>query len=207
MKQVYMNARLHPLPVAARREPVDWIFSQGERWLLLTPPRLRRLAALLGLEDARVSRLFGMVRRWHPRPGDFGRALGVETPPQPTPPYPPAVCPCCDRVHAPHPEDAARPCPECLDAASLPDTAHAADRRLDLRVRSRMLREDPLAFDENTLNEYWRINRRRRLRRDWEGAVRRILLGRSYRDVARELHCSIGLLHKKVSEARHWEWN
>ena len=209
MKQVYVNSRLYPLPVATSRpQPREWIFSLGDRWLLLTPPRLLRLGTLLGLEDVRVANLLGAVRRWHPHPERFCRAFGMEETRQTLPPdYPPAVCPECGNVHTPHPEDAARICPECVAKKPPADTPRAAEERLDLRVRSRLLREDPDAFSDGALAPNWRINKRRRLDRDWDCAVNRILLGHRYRDVAEEFDCSVGLLHRKVSEARHWEWN
>lgn len=216
MKNVYINSRLHPLPVgipALPRAAREWIFSLGDRWLLLTPPRLRRVAARIGLEDIRTARLLRAVRRWHPHPEDFCRALGVEEAVQPAPRNSiPVVCPSCDNVHYPHPADAFDPCPECVGAVAAADRRRplplrVAEEQVDRRLRSRLLREDPSAFDAGVLSPNWRINRRRRLDRDWDGAINRILLGRSYRSVAREFDCSPGLLHKKVSEAKHWEWN
>lgn len=209
MKQVYVNSHLRPLPVAVSRpEPRQWIFTGGDKWLLLTPPRLLRIAILLGLEDGRVSGLLGAVRRWHPHPERFCRALGVEEASQ-VPPrdYPPAVCPECGNVHNPHPEEAAERCSECAARERPADTPRAAEKRVDARVRARMLKDDPGAFEEGALNPFWRMNRHRRLERDWSGAVNRILLGRPYREVAREFNCSVGVLHKKVTEARSWEWN
>lgn len=215
LKQIYINSRLHPLPVATPARlpaPREWIFSQGDRWLRLTPPRLRRLAIMLGLEDPRVGALLHEVRRWHPHPEHFCRLLGVEEVVQTNARnYIPVVCPNCDNVHYPHPEDALRPCADCAAKAVEEDPyrrrTRDAEKRRDARARERLLRKNPAAFDEGRLSPNWRTNKSRRLERDWDNAVNRILLGRPYRAVAREFDCSVGLLHRKVSEARHWEWN
>lgn len=215
LKQIYINSRLHPLPVATPARlpaPREWIFSQGDRWLLLTPPRLSRLAAMLGIEDARVGTLVHEVRRWHPHPENFCRMLGIEEVGQPARNCIPVVCPGCDNVHYPHPEDALRPCPDCAaksaGEAPIRTRARDAEKRRDKRARERLLRADPSVFDETgALHPNWKINQTRRFRRDWDNAVNRILLGQSYRRVAREFECSVGLLHKKVEEAKHWEWN
>ncbi len=208
MKQVYVNSRLHSLPVgvpACLPAPREWIFSLGDRWLLLTPPRLGRIAALLGPEDGRIARILRDVRRWHPNPEDFLLTPGLEEAAQPGPAPFPVACPGCGRIHCPHPEDAEEPCPDCAGRGS--PTRRALDAVLDARARALLLRRCPGDFEDGVLSPNWRLNRRRRLRRDWDGAVNRILLGDRYRPVARDYQCSVGLLHRKVTEAKHWEWN
>lgn len=214
LKQVYINSRLHPLPVGtqtakAAPRPPDWLFSQGDKWLLLTPPRLARLAATLGLEDARITRLLSAVRRWHPRPEDFCRAAGAPETKQVSPRnYIPVACPGCGHVHYPHPEDAFAPCPGCAGRGDPRGARRTAERKADAFFRERLRKHAPAAFDDKgELSPNWRLNRRRRLERDWDSAINRILLGGHYREVAREFDCSVGLLHKKVSEAKYWEWN
>ena len=212
MKHVYVNSRLHSLTVGVPSlcsEPRDWIFSRGDKWLLLTPPRLRRLAVTLGLRDARITRLLDDVRRWHPHPEHFCRLLGLEAETQPNPnDYPPVPCPACDNIHYPHPGDADRLCPECAGKiAAQKRGARDRDELADARTRKRLLRETPWMFDEDKLAPNWRANKHRRLQRDWNDAVNRILLGGQYRTVAREFGCSVGALYRKVEEAKYWEWN
>lgn len=217
MKHIYLNSRLNPLLLAlSRSEPRVWIFSQGERWLYLSPPRLARLAAILGLGDARVGLLVDLVRRHSPRPQSYCGPLGIDFKPQLAPDeYPMALCPDCDGPHNPHPLDAGRPCPVCDEKSRrneecAPGPLALRDRRLDRRARLRLREREPSLFDGDTLSPNWRINHGRRLQRDWDSAVHRIFLGVAYREVAREHNCSVGLLHRKVQEVRsggYWENN
>ncbi len=82
-----------------------------------------------------------------------------------------------------------------------------AERKADEIFRERLRRKAPDAFDNGVLSPNWRINKHRRLERDWDAAVNRILLGGQYRTVAREFGCSVGALYRKVEEAKYWEWN
>lgn len=212
MRYLYINSRLHPLSLAvADRTPREWLFSRGEPWLLLTPPRLGSLARRLGLRDGRVSRLLELVHRWHPHPERFCRALGVEERVQLSPnEYPLAVCPYCERLHYPHPADAFRPCPKCVEEEARTSGIHPGlveERRRNQERRQWLLKNDPNAFDDSVLSPHWRINKKRRLERDWFNAVNRILTGAPYRAVAREFSCSVGLLHRKVKARKHWHDN
>lgn len=211
-KNPYVNSRLHPLLIAFRRRPRAWLFSLGEPWLLLTPARLQRLAARLGLADERVDRLVGLVRRHDAGPEEYCRRLGIEESRYIAPAdYPPAVCPHCDNVHLQHPVDAEGVCLECLEREQndrwLIPGGTLRDRIEDLEARGFLRKEHPDDFDDGVLSPNHRINKSRRLDRDWDRAVNRILLGLSYRDVAREFRCSVGALHKKVHERAPWENN
>ena len=216
LKHIYMNSHLSPLLLAvSRSEPRTWIFSQGDRWLYLSPPRLARLAALLGLEDVRVERLIDLVRRHSPRPQAYCRPLGLAAEAQIAPEeYPIVLCPDCDGAHTPHPLDAALPCHACQEKMrrkeeQMPSDRVLRDRHRDRCARLRILGMDPGAFDGDNLSPNWRINHSRRLRRDWDNAVNRILMGGAYRWVAGEFDCSVGLLHRKVQESKggYWENN
>ncbi len=214
MKNVYIDSRLRSLAIAWRAErPKTWVFSQGRPWLLLTPARLARLAALLGLEDERIARLILQVRRHSPTPSSYCRPLGIVVEdPAPDGRYPFAICPVCDSVHHPHPLDAGLACPRCREQEEVrrrrqPTPGRLADALADSRVRDVIRANDPGAFDDGVLSPNWKLNRRRRLERDWDAAVNRILTGGRYRRVAREFDCSVGLLHKKVHECRAWENN
>lgn len=214
MKNLYVNSRLHPLLLAcgSRRFPArTWVFSLGEPWLLLTPPRLGSLAGRLGPDDWRVDRLLRLLRRHHPEPETFCRRLGVEesryVPPSR---HPPVACPRCGGVHEPHPCEDGEICGECRRAEQAGDREGGGVRRArdGDRVAREVLRErHPDCFDDGVLSPNYRMNMNRRLERDWDRAINRILMGLSYRAVAREFDCSVGLLHKKVHERFHWENN
>lgn len=214
MKSVYINSRLEPLLIGERkgREPRDWIFSLGEPWLLLTPVRLSRLANRLGPGHGRIHRLLGIVRRHGRAPECFCRRLGVEETRYVAPAdYPPCLCPHCDGVHNPHPEDAKRICPDCrererLDERMRPGGGEQLDMLKNRLARRRMLQAKPCSCDNGVLSPHYRLNLRRRVERDWEKAANRIYLGCTYKQVAREFSCSVGLLHRKVKE-RPWENN
>lgn len=212
MKNLYVNSRLHPLLVADSLPAREWIFSRGEVWLLLTPGRLRLIAAKLGAIDSRVHRLLALARRHAARPELFCRGMGVEdvgyVPPDQ---YPPALCPRCDGVHYPHPEDAGTVCSDCRETARRserlrPGGGELRDRRQDRAARELLRRNEPRSFDGDVLAPNFRLNLNRRLERDWDKAINRILMGGAYRKVAREFNCSVGLLHRKVHE-RQWENN
>lgn len=212
MKHVYINSHLHPLTLAVTgRRPREWLFSRGEPWLLLTPPRLGRLGVRLGVDDERVSSLLALILRWHPQPEHYCRSLGLEECAQPSQEeYPLAICPYCDRLHYPHPADALLPCPKCRDEQERKDEPGPGimeDRRLDREMRQWMFENDPGAFDDGVLSPNWRINKMRRLKRDWHNAVNRILMGLPYRTVAEEYDCSVGLLHRKVHDHIRWQNN
>ncbi len=212
MKNLYINSRLHPLLLAPADSPVQWIHSMGEPWLLLTPDRLCRLADRLGLADRRVRRLVGLVRRHSGTPELFCRRLGIGENRYLRPDeYPPALCPRCDGLHHPHPEDAGLVCPDCRERErraerSRPGGGALRDRRLDLEARRNLRVRQPGDFDGEALSPNYKLNRNRRLERDWDRAVNRILMGGAYRTVAKEFDCSVGLLHRKVKE-RFWENN
>ena len=212
MRNLYINSRLHPLLIAPFPPVRIRIFSRGEPWLLLTPRRLEALATRLGLGDARVGRLVGLVRRHLEHPEWYCRRLGIgETRHYRPEEYPPALCPRCDGLHYPHPEEAAAVCAGCREAMererrSAPGGGTLVDRRRDKAARRRLLAKDPGSFDGEVLSPNYKYNRARRLERDWDQATNRILMGLSYRQVAKEFNCSLGLLHKRVKE-RHWENN
>lgn len=215
MKQVYIDSRLRSLVLAIRekRKPEVWIFSQGRPWLILTPGRLGRLARMLGLEDGRIEDLVNQIRRHCPDPSRYCRPLGLDIEdPSPVEPYPIAICPQCDRVHRPHPMDAGLACAECQDRERVRrrtalSFGELADLARDAAARMAILEKDPGAFMDGRLSPNWRLNYARRLKRDWDAAVNRILMGDNYRRVAREFECSIGLLHRKVREKAYWENN
>lgn len=213
MKHLYVNSKLHAMCLSARLEPRNWRFSRGEPWLLLTPRRLRRLAELVGLDDPRIQRIVDMTRRHAADPGRFCRSLGIDAPdPDDSGAHPPVICPRCDHVHYPHPVDADLPCADCLAhdrflARRRPSPGVLADRTADRTARDVLRENDPGSFRNGKLSPNWRINESRRVERDWEDAVQRIAMGLGYRRVAEEFHCSVGLLHKKVMERRHWEDN
>lgn len=215
MKHVYIDSRLDTLALAVRDGalPKNWIFSQGRPWLLITPKRLRRLADMLGLEDARVDGVVNRVRRECASPSRYCGPLAIETvEPDSDGQYPLAVCPVCDGVHRPHPLDRALACAACrareeMRRRTAPTPPMEEDIALDEMIR-RLFRENfPDSFVDGELSPNWRFNYERRLERDWESAMNRILMGGTYRRVAREFSCSVGLLHRKVSERKHWESN
>lgn len=212
MKHIYVNTYLHPLLLAVARSPKTWLFSEGEPWLYLSPGRLSRLANRLGLADCRIDALLYLIRRHAPDPGSYCRALGLKRVRQYHPrEYPLELCVGCGGVHFPHPEDVNLPCPDCeaeLQRRQKGIAGGAArDRRQDKRARHRLSTKDPRSFDGEALSPNWKINYRRRLHRDWEQAINRILMGCAYRTVARDFNCSVGLLHKKVQERKFWENN
>lgn len=212
-KDIYIDSRLEPLLLAARRKPREWIFSLGRPWLLLTPRRLARLAGRLGLADNRVGGLIERVRRHSSAPEKFCRPIGLEAEAfRRAGDYPPAVCPECDGVHQPHPLDANQPCGECRERERRlrlrrPGPLEEGDREADRKARQVLREKEPALFNGEELSPNWRINFTRRLDRDWDAAVNRILTGGTYRAVAREFDCSVGLLHKKVRERNFWEDN
>ncbi len=214
MKNIYINSRIHPLLVNAMRIPRQrqWIYSQGETWLLLTPGRLARLANWLGMSDSRVFRLIGLVKRYSGRPDAFCRRLGIpETVYYPPEDYPPALCPHCDGVHFPHPEEIGRVCDACHEKEALgvrnrPCGGQLRDRHADRAARERLLEMDSSLFYQGELSPNYKLNLHRRLDRDWDKATNRILTGGTYRQVAREFDCSVGVLHRRVKE-RSWENN
>lgn len=213
VKNLYINSRLHPLLVDVGDDcPGEWLFTGGEPWLLLTPDRLGLLGDRLGRGDWRVHRLLGLIRRHVARPELFCRRLGVaETRYIRPEDYPPVLCPRCDGLHQPHPEDAGSLCPDCRERERQAQVrkrggGELRDRLLDRDARKTLLEKDPSAFDGDTLSPNYKFNQRRRLERDWDAAVNRILMGLPYRQVSREFDCSVGLLHRKVKE-RYWERN
>lgn len=214
VRDVYIDARLDSLDVAAKPSPRDWFVMLGRPWLLLTPGRLSRLAARLGLADARVERLVADVRRYSGDPGAFCRPLGLDAEPHcERADYPPALCPECDGVHQPHPLDAHQPCPECREREYRrilrgPTPFEERERREDAAARRVMMDREPSLFEDGELVlPNWRMNRHQRLERDWDAAVNRVLVGETYREIARDMGCSVGLLHKNVKEKRNWENN
>lgn len=215
VKNIYINSRLHPLLLAAHpwRRAADWIFSQEEPWLLLTPMRLGKLADSLGRRDSRLVRLFGLVRRHAPHPELYCRRLGVKEVIQPHPDaYPVVLCPRCDGVHAPHPEDVGCVCGRCRQEEWLlerkrPGGGLLHDRARDRAARRFLMQKDPDSFENGALSPNSQYNRHRHLIRDWDRAANRILHGVPYKVVAKEFDCSVGLLHRKVMERKHWEDN
>ncbi|MCC8190446.1 MAG: hypothetical protein LIP77_07405 [Planctomycetes bacterium] len=215
MKHCYINSRLKPLLLQAEPDvpAKNWLFSAGEPWLLLTPNRLGRLAERLGTDDRRIRRLLGNIRRHGVAPEEFCRRLGLEESGQiPEDEYPLVTCPACNGLHSPHPEESRRVCPECRrrEAAirsRLPAGGEVRDRRHDAMARNRLREILPGDFDGDHLSPNYRINQSRRLARNWDQAINRILMGNSYRKVASEFHCSVGLLHRKVQEVKHWQNN
>lgn len=212
MKHLYVNSRLHAICLSARLEPRPWRFTLGEPWLLVTPTRLRLLTILLGLRDPRVERLVQLACRYGENPERFCLPIGVDAPETTPDGHPFALCPKCDHVHYPHPLDADKPCPECevdqrLLDRDLVSPVTLADRAADRAARAHIQEEHPDSFYKGELAPNWRINARRRLERDWVAAVQRIGLGVGYRQVAEEFACSVGLVHKRVQEHRHWENN
>ncbi len=213
MRNFYIDAKLDyiSLPVS-EKPPENRIFSQARPWLLLTPCRLERLALMLGLADPRVDALVRVVRRHAPDASEFCRRLGCPPPPEVGEEYPIAICPICDSVHRPHPDDRELACPECRRRAEerqarQPSPKVLKDRAEDQAARRTIQENDPEAFRDGVLSPNWKINESRRLERDWDRAVNRIVMGGSYRKVAREFECSVGLLHRKVKENRPWDDN
>lgn len=205
MKHVYMDSRLQTLALPVREgiEPGNWVFSQGRPWLLLTPRRLRRLAEIAGSGDSRVDDVLVRFHRETVRPGGDGK-------------FPLAICPVCDSPHRPHPTDAVLACPACRAREekrrlAAPTPPMEEDMRRDAEAREVFRKNFPGAFVDGELSPNWRYNYERRLERDWEAALGRILTGGTYRRVAREFGCSVGLLHKRVTERaperKHWESN
>lgn len=215
MKHLYIDSRLHSIALASRKgkRPNVWIFSQGRPWLLLTPRRLKRLASLLGLKDGRVESLVVQVQRHCAVPSRYCRPLGVTAvDPSPDGLHPIAVCPECDRVHRPHPLDSRLACDDCRENAELlrncgPTPLAEEEYKKNEEIRRLIQENNPGEFVDGELSPNWRLNHHRRLRRDWEAAIGRILLGMTYRRVARDFNCSLGLLHKKVHEKGYWENN
>ncbi len=212
MKNLYINSRLEPLLLAIAQPVRDWIFSRGEPWLFLTPGRLAGLAGRLGRDDGRVRRLIWLVRRHSGAPEAFCRRLGLAEARYLRPDeYPPAFCPRCDGLHHPHPEDIGQVCPDCREwersaLRRRPGGGAMRDRRLDRQARETLRRFQPGEFDGERLSPNYKLNRHRRLERDWDRAANLILMGFAYRAVAKEFDCSVGLLHRKVKE-RYWERN
>lgn len=213
MRDIYINSRLDSLSVAARRRPRNRIFSLGNPWFLLTPRRLARLAFMFGLDDRRIERIITDVRRHSGNPRAYCLPLGMETEPYYDPEdYPPALCPVCDGVHQPHPLDVYQPCSECLEKKRIiernsPGPLVKRDLELDEIARIFIREREPSMLCDGELSPNWRYNYPRRLVRDWDAAVNRILTGGTYRQVAREFDCSVGLLHRKVKERNFWEDN
>jgi hypothetical protein len=115
-------------------------------------------------------------------------------------------------VHYPHPFDAAIPCPRCREKeekrlGAEPTPNQLRDSRADGIARAGHYRDNPWSFRNGELSPNWRLNESRRLERDWDEAARRVAMGAQYRQLARELHCSVGLVHRRVAERRHWENN
>ncbi|MCD8351343.1 MAG: hypothetical protein LUC93_12110 [Planctomycetaceae bacterium] len=213
-KHLYINARLHVICVSATLHHKDWRFSLGEPYLLLTPRRLRRLRLMLGRRDPRLNQILDVAIRMVDDPAEYCKVMGVRLPRTMRPETPRAsiLCPRCDHVHYPHPLDADLPCPDCQAAmhrneAFKPSPKLLTDRRADRAARKNIGESDPASVYNGHLAPNWRINAKRRLERDWEEACRRISMGLSYRRVAAELECSVGLLHKKVQEQKYWESN
>ncbi len=212
MRNFYIDAKLAYISLPANEMPPEpRIFSQARPWLLLTPRRLERLAQLLGFQDSRVLDLFRQVRRHSPEAAEFCRRLGQPPPPEPGEEFPLAVCPVCDSVHRPHPDDRLLACPACRRRQEErqcrePSPGVRRDRQADLAARRYIRENDPDAFRDGVLSPNWRLNEARRLERDWARAVNRILMGGGYRVVAREFDCSVGILHEKVREREREVW-
>lgn len=208
MKNIYINSRLHSLLIAYRRPPRVWLFSGGEPWLLLTPNRLERLANMLGLFDRRVDNLLDLVRRHEPEQEQFCRRLGVyETRYRPSSDNPPCPCPRCDNLHHPDFLDTDAACPSCRESEaeqSCSTEKPRLERAADSLARARLREVDPGSFEGDVLSPNFQYNRHRRLNRDWDRAANRILMGLTYRRVAREFDCAVGTLHKKVREHQNW---
>ncbi len=214
MRNFYIDAQLTFISLPANEIPPEpRIFSQARPWLLLTPRRLERLAELLGLEDSRVADLFRQVRRHSPEAAEFCRRLGQPPPPEVGGEFPLAVCPVCDGVHRPHPDEYELACPACRRRQEErrrrdePSPGVLRDIQADAAARSWIRENDPESFRDGVLSPNWKINETRRLERDWDRAVNRILMGGAYRVVAREFACSVGLLHKKVKGRDSWQDN
>lgn len=213
MKNIYINSRLHPLLVASRRarrgQPPDRLFSLGEPWLYLTPGRLAYLAMRLGRADPRIVRIVKLLRRHSPSPEAYCRRLGIaESVFVPPAEYPPALCPVCDNLHSPHPEDAERICPECMERerraeAERPAGGELRDRLDDRSARRRLLARSAIALKEETVNPRVSHGVPLRVDVDWRKARLLISHGVAYRFVSREIGCALG----KVARAKHWECN
>ena len=214
MKNLYVNRYLHPLLIAKnrRRRAPQWVFSLGEPWLLLTPGRLGSLAARLGLSDPRVDKLLLLVRRHSYCPEKFCRRLGIEEVRYWRPEdYPSTLCARCDGVFHQHPEEKEQTCPECLKKAARenngkPTRAQLKDIMEDRAARQRLVDIHAAALSETSINPYCNMNAHRRIERNWDLALSRVLHGIGYWEVSREFGCSVGLVYKRVKE-RFWESN
>jgi|GEM_PF-4305909 hypothetical protein len=214
MKHIYIDSRVTPLllDAAVFIKPRTQIFSQGKPWLLLTPSRFEQLIDRLGTRDNRIGLLMRVIRRHARDPARFCRSAHAETPERRAlGEYPPVLCPGCDGVHSPHPEDAGEVCDSCREL--LRKTRQAAfaggrtrDKRMNILARERLFELEPSLFRDGCLMPNHQFNAARRLARDWDAAVNQILHGRPYKQVAAEYDCSVGLLHKVVKE-RYWESN
>lgn len=212
MKHIYINSRLHPLMIAVKRgRPArQWIFSQGERWLLLTPGRFARLAMRLGRVDRRIDRIMLLVRRHSPHPEEFCRGVGLEEVRYINPrDYPAVKCPSCGMLHFPHPEDARRTCGECtardlVDSLRSPSRLERRDRLLHQVARQRILDKSAVAFRPTTINPCLiNVQSRRLDKRIARAAKQMVGRGQTYRETSKKLGCSLGV----VSKVNTWEMN
>ncbi|MCC8165920.1 MAG: hypothetical protein LIQ31_07175 [Planctomycetes bacterium] len=209
MKHFYINSVINSIAMAAGPdEPGTWLFSCGDRWLLLTPPRLQRLALLLGIRDRRIAPLVTAVRRESPWASQFSARLGLSEPERTVP----VLCPRCDGLHEAHSDDINLPCPDCRrreeeKANQGPTPPVLRDQDRDREVRNRLAETDPFLFHNGELSPNWKYNASRRLELDWDAAAQRVHMGARYRQVARELGCSVGILHREVKRREYWEDN
>ncbi len=198
-KRLYIDGKLQILLISAAFPERTWLFSQGKRWLRLTPGRLWRLIAMLGKSDARIRQLIDTVYRFEPHPERYLLPLGIATDQYGEYAY--VVCPVCDTVHQPHVLDADKPCPACArEPVPVLTPGMEQDLRLDALARERLLLNHPQLFYMQSLSPNRKFNPHRRLQRDWQAAAMRIRMGASYRLVAKEFNCSLGLMHKRVRE-------
>ncbi len=198
-KRIYIDGKLDYLLISTDYPERTWMFSQGKRWLRLTPGRLWRLIALLGKSDARMQQLTETVHRFETNPERYLLPLGITADQFGEHPY--VVCPVCDTVHQPHVLDADKPCPACsVEPIPVLTPGMEQDLRLDAEARERLLRNHPQLFYMHSLPPNRKFNPHRRLQRDWQAAAMRIRMGASYRTVAKEFNCSLGLIHKRVRE-------
>lgn len=172
MKRIYINSRLQHIVINSDTLPErEWLWSQGQPWLLLNADRLNRLMDRLGEDDSRIKRLFDALVK---------EVIDDE-----------------DKDELIYGEDGIE-WPEDVEITVL--VLVEKDRRLDREARDWLREEFPEDFDpKGNLNPFWRMNRDPRFDNDeWEDAVNRIILGQKYRNVAEAFGCSVGHLHDMV---------
>ena len=212
MKNLYVNSRLKPLLISARRAtlPPEWIFSLGEPWLHLTPGRLVRVTMRLGLVDPRISHIIKLLRRHSPTPELYCRKLGIAESFHVSPKeYPLTLCPRCDGVQHVHPLEENPVCCTCREQERLAEAARQPDGQVrdlfaDRIARVRLLSHSALALHEESIHPP--IVHGIPLRKEKEArktARTSINLGVPYRVISGAVGCSIGWL----SKVKHWELN